>query len=405
MRVNFSLMPAAVLLLLFAIPAAGGEPYVLWAPGKPMPKAAECPQLDDVEFVVIKPREPEADGYNWLHGVAVCWHKGKLYASFGHNKGHENTATEEARGRTSSDGGKTWGEVFTMDPGEDNLAISHGVFLSHDGQLWAFMGAFYDHFQRTHTRAYLLDEQTGRWQPKGAVVDEGFWPMQEPVKMDDGNWIMSGCRVGRGYNRDHLPAVAISDGDNLTKWRMVVIPKDDCVGDIWGESTVLVDGSWVMNVSRYGQEAWALVAVSEDYGRTWTNSRPSNLPMATSKPYTGTLSTGQHYLVCTTTADSGGRRSPLTIAVTRPGERVFSAVYRVRDAVHDGPGESHENARLSYPYAVEHEGKLYVAYSNCGGRGANRNSAEMAVIPIEKLVAESLEDRQGDGVPLRTERR
>ena len=51
-----------------------------------------------------------------------------------------------------------------MDPGEDNLAVSHGGFLSHEGRLWAFMGAFDDPFQRTHTRAYLRDEESGEWQ-------------------------------------------------------------------------------------------------------------------------------------------------------------------------------------------------------------------------------------------------
>ncbi len=47
----------------------------------------------------------------------------------------------------------------------------------------------------------------------------------------------------------------------------------------------------------------ALAAVSEDYGRTWTPARPSNLPMATSKPCAGLLSTGQRFLVCSTSAD------------------------------------------------------------------------------------------------------
>mgnify|MGYP000433055587 CR=1 FL=1 len=51
-------------------------------------------------------------------------------------------------------------------------------------------------------------------------------------------------------------------------------------------------------------------------------------------------------------------------------------------------------AALSYPYAVEHDGKLYVGYSNSGdkttrdGTGRelwNNNSAELAIIPIEKL--------------------
>ena len=166
---------------------------------------------------------------------------------------------------------------------------------------------------------------------------------------------------------------------------MIVIPKHASVGSIWGESGVIVEGHWIMNISRYGAQPLALVAISEDYGRSWTESLASNLPMATSKPYSGTLSTRQHYLICTTTADSGNRRSPLTIALTRPGERTFSAVYRIRDAVHDGSGESHPNARLSYPYAVEHDGALYLIYSNCGGRGGNRNSAELAIIPLEAL--------------------
>jgi len=117
--------------------------------------------------------------------------------------------------------------------------------------------------------------------------------------------------------------------------------------------------------------------------------------MAASKPYTGTLSTGQHYLICTTTWDSGNRRYPLTIAVTRPGETVFSRVFVIRHARFEaGPGESHDRAALAYPYAVEHEGKLYVAYSNSGGgvgrtgKGRelwNNNSAELAIIPIESL--------------------
>jgi len=364
------------------------EPTVLWTPDTSVPKADVCPLLEGVEFAVVKANEPERDGYHWLHGAAVCWHDGKLYASFGHNKGRENTAGEQARGRVSTDGGRTWGPTFTIDAGDGNLAVSHGVFLSCGESLWAFQGAFYDDFRRTHTRAYVLDQATGVWQPKGVVVDAGFWPMQEPLKMDDGNWIMAGARIAKGYDdmEGNLPAVAISHGEDLTRWDLVVIPSAEGVpaGSIWGESTIVVDGPHILNISRWGQPI-ALASVSFDYGRTWTPTRPSNLPMAASKPYAGVLSTGQRYLICTTTADSGNRRSPLTIAVSRPGEEAFSRVFVIRDAVHDGPGESDRRARLSYPYAVEYDGKLYVVYSNSGSRGGNRNSAELAIIPITAL--------------------
>ena len=103
--------------------------------------------------------------------------------------------------------------------------------------------------------------------------------------------------------------------------------------------------------------------------------------MATSKPYAGTLSTGQNYLVCTTTADSGGRRAPLTIAVSRPGESTFSRVFVIRHAVFpEGPGPSDPAIDFSYPYAVEHDGHLYVGYAI-----KRHKTAELAVIPIAAL--------------------
>ncbi len=360
----------------------------LWDETKRLARSGDLPVLAGVEFNVIKKHEPDVDGYPWLHGVGLAWHKGKLYASFGHNRGAENTATEEARGRVSVDGGRTWGEVFTIDVGTDapDLGVSHGVFLSHGGTLWAFHGAFYGKMGRIHTRAYVLDEAHGRWLPKGVVVKDGFWALNQPVRMNDGNWIMSGICAG-SFSEKVLnpPAVAISRGDDFTRWDLVKIPTAPGVA-MWGESAVIVEGTRVVNIARYGDRAEALVSVSTDYGRTWTPSAPGNLPMATSKPAAGVLSTGQRYLVCTTTADSGKRRSPLTIAVSRSGEDVFSKVFTIRPAVFPaGPGESTPRAALSYPCATEYQGNLYVGYSNSGGRGGNHNSAELAVIPISSL--------------------
>lgn len=380
--------PARLLLLPFVLAplVAAAEP--LWLSDQSVPKAAELSELEGVDFHVIKAHEPEQDGQLWLHGVALAWHEGKLFASFGSNEGAENTGGESARGRVSGDGGKTWGDLFTIaTPDEPGLGISHGVFLSRDGELWSFHGAFYGNKltdaakSKVHTRAYRLDEASGAWESCGTVIEGGFWPMQEPVKMDNGNWILSGLRVGDG----HPAAVAISHGDDLTKWDLVVIPKGPTV-NMWGESTVLVNGKRVRNISRFGGKALALTALSEDYGRTWTESRPGDLPMTTSKPYAGTLGTGQPYLVCTTAADTGGRRAPLTIAVGRSGENGFRRIFRIRDALRpEGPGDSDPRASLSYPYAIEHGGKLYVGYSNSGGRPGNHNSAELAVIPLGAL--------------------
>ncbi|MFZ2654585.1 MAG: exo-alpha-sialidase [Victivallales bacterium] len=360
----------------------------LWG-GATMGKSKDIPVLKGVEFSVIRKWEPEVDGCSFLHGVALAWHKNKLYASFGLNKGEENSRGELAAGLVSGDGGRTWGEPFKIAvPREDNLGISHGVFLSHKGDLWAFMGAFYGVRGRVHARAYLLDEKSKEWIDRGIIVNDGFWPLQEPRKMADGNWIMSGIRCVDTYGHpDNCAAVAISKGDDLTNWKMVVIPSSTQGGRMWAESNVFLHGTRVVNVARCEQlNPHALVAASDDFGLSWTPSCHSNMPMTSSKPCTGTLSTGQHYLINTTTADCDTRRFPLTIAVTRPGEAVFSEVFVIRHAESPGgPGESNPQASLSYPYAVEHEGKLYAGYSNSGGRGENRNSAELAIIPVSAL--------------------
>jgi len=375
--------PVAATHKLPARVAQGSEGFPLWG-GSNLPKTSQAEVLKGVQFHVIKKWERKVDGYGFLHGVALAWHKGKLYASFGHNKGSENTLTEEGRYCVSEDGGKTWSKVQTIDVGvgDDNLAVSHGVFLSRGQTLWAFLGSFYGTRKGVHTRAYTLDEKSGRWQPQGTVVKDGFWPMTEPVKMADGNWIMPGFIVGKG----NPAAVAISTGDDLKKWKPIVIPRGAGVRSMWGESSIIVDGAQITNIARYGGAPLALAAMSKDYGRTWTPSVESNLPMAMSKPCSGVLSTGQRYLICSTTADGGNRRSPLTIAVGKQGENTFFKVFVIRHAVFpEGPGESHRRAALSYPYATEYQGKLYVCYSNNGERNANHNSAELAVIPLSSL--------------------
>ncbi len=362
----------------------------IWDETTALPAAVDLPELDDVEFHVIKKWDKPKDGYTFLHGVGLAWHGGKLYASFGHNKGAENTVTEEAQYRVSDDDGKSWGPLRVIDAGdEENLAVSHGVFLSHEGTLWAFHGAYHGRMKNIHTRAYRLNEADDSWESLGVVAENGFWPMNQPVRMADGNWIMPGGSFGSYSNERVFPAaVAISHGDDFTRWDYVGIDASAEIQRMWGESSLIVDGPNITSIARYGGGAAALVATSGDYGRTWTESRVSNLPMATSKPAAGMLTTGQRYLICTTARDNGGKRFPLTIAVSRPGEERFSKVFVIRRDEHEGAGESAAGLALSYPCALEYEGKLYVGYSNNGGRKGNLNSAEMAVIPVEALAVE-----------------
>ncbi len=387
---NTHILVITLLSTLSVLPSQAAElaPFPIWKPGAMLAKAEKLPEISNAEFHVIKKWDKKSDGYTFLHGVGLAQHKGKLYASFGHNKGAENTVSEEAQYRVSEDGGRTWGTLKVIDVGDEpDLAVSHGVFLVHQDALWAFQGAYYGKMKRIHTRAYRLNEKTGKWEKQGVVVKDGFWPMNQPEKMADGNWIMPGFAAGPYSNKGIFhAAVAISHGNNLTKWDFVKIPVAKNVKAMWGESAIFVDGKTIFNIARYGASPMALVAKSEDFGRNWSPSTVSNLPMTTSKPAAGILSTGQRYLVCTTAKGNGGKRTPLTIALSKPNENQFSKIFVIRRSRHDGkPGESADRLSLSYPYAMEYDGNLYVGYSNDGGRHGNLNSAELAVIPIKSL--------------------
>ncbi|MFM7167677.1 MAG: exo-alpha-sialidase, partial [Planctomycetaceae bacterium] len=147
------------------------------------------------------------------------------------------------------------------------------------------------------------------------------------------------------------------------------------------ESTVIVEGSRITNIARYGRRAVALVSRSADYGRTWQAAAASNMPMATSKQYGGVLSTGECYLVCTTTADTGSGRAPLTIALSRPGELLFSRVLQIRSAIcEQSEGVSAAGVDLTYPYVVERSGHLYIGYTH-----KSHTANELAVVPISSL--------------------
>ena len=368
--------------------------YKLWT-GDSVPKTSVIPQLKHVKFRTIKQFEPGKDGYRFLHGVAIVRYHNTWVTSFGNNRGGENTGSEEANSRFSKNG-KSWGPLIPVGrPGTiDSLAVSHGVLFNYRDTLWSFNASFHGIMQDLHTKAYTWNEKAKTWEYKGIVAGEGFWPLQEPVQMENGEWIMAGASVEKGAT----PAVAISNQNDFLHWRVTKVP---LTVTVWGESTVLVDGPNVLLISRSGTAtprlngygyplAW--VSLSKDYGHSWSQLHPSNLPMADSKPYTGVLSTGQRYLIATITADGGTRRSPLTIALSKPGEQGFSQLYVIRHAVHrNKKTESDPGVSLAYPYAIEYNKHLYVVYSNSGGRSGkdrsywNNNSAELAIIPVREL--------------------
>jgi hypothetical protein len=361
----------------------------LWSDGD-YPKPEQFLRFKNICFAKVKARMPEQDSFVWQHGPAVIRFKGKFYASLGANAGQENTVGEKTLVTTSEDGIHWAPCKIISDIAAQDVGRSHGVFLEHDGKLWTFHSRFVKKgiphaigyaFPDLSMEAYLLDESTQNWEYKG-IVGKGIWFYHEPFKLSNGNWIVA------GMDEDFRSAVAISDRDNLLKWNSIKVRNggmDYSEANLWTKDyqhlTLLIrnDRPFQNNFNR------AAIAFSNDYGKTWSLPMESDMPMTSSKPACGVLSTGQRFLI-NNLAITGHSRSMLHIAVGKPNEETLSKVWTIRDVKEPVPEGAFQAASFAYPHAAEYDGKLYIIYSvGAVGAGGNNNHIELAIIPVEEL--------------------
>lgn len=360
--------------------------------------AAESAMHDDVtlipsaaiDFISIQKSDP--NGYKWQHGAAIARYHDKFYAVWGRNVGAENTAGEECVCYVSDDG-VTWKYLATLGDAVEGYGYSHGTVFVHEDVLYV-LAPFYAgsdkassvgiRFRDLSMRGFAYDEQTGWRQLEMDCAD--FWPLQEPQKMADGNYIMA------GVDADWRAAVAISSGD-MTKWEVVEIPQ---LATGFTESNLVVDGNKVTLYMR-NEKAFLAgkitigVSYSEDCGRTWTFAQETDMDACTSKPCTGVLSTGERYLITNAVRGAGTSRNTLTLALSASGGEVFERLYVIRDmeipaSLKEAYSENSLNLALSYPSAMEYDGKLYVVYSSYAA-GGNQNHIELAVIDLAWFTA------------------
>lgn len=358
--------------------AADASRLAVWDPAVPFPSPQEMHDLAIVTHVSVERAQP--GGYHYLHEATIARHRDLFYMGWANHRTRETGDHDEiVRGCTSPDA-LHWSkpEIWAQAPQNGATSHNHPLLFSHGERLYGFFVCWREGHRPT-TELFVLDDATGKWVWLKESAVPGFVPFCTPQRMDNGNWVVG------GEDYWYEAAVIISDGDDLTRWRMVKIPRPDSLELLFPETAIVNRGNnRLLAVCR--PKGWwcgartAPAAESMDGGETWTALRESNFPLAPSQPFAGTLSTGQNYLLTNSLEDE---RCLLSIALTGPEGGLFRRIFKVRHQqwprIRLFGNALGKPAEWAYPGAIEYDGKLYITYSQ------GKEDCALTIVPIEVL--------------------
>lgn len=344
----------------------------LWDAAEPITPADHLPDLDVVTHVQVE--RGRQGGYHYLHETALAWHRGCFHLLWAAHPTHEvNEVDERLRGTTSPDG-ITWQPASdVLVPGQHGAeGWNHPVLWSDGHDLWGFFTRW-----RARVPDCVVMRWDGAWRPEGSGIP-GFLPFNAPRRLPDGSLVISG---EYGWKTG---AVAISRGDP-TRWELVQLPSAFAPPLMFPEVTLLRRRDSLVAIHRSPTGGPAPICHSLDGGRTWSELVASNLPIASSKPLCLELSNGQQLLLCN---DPAAGRTLLRLAVTAPGGASFHRMWKLRHQafprrrLFGGAGSGSlvgQETEWSYPSAVEHAGRLFIAYTQ------GKEDAALSIVPLSAV--------------------
>lgn len=339
---------------------------------------ASAPAYPGMQLSIIQRPDKQ---YQFLHDTAIIEHKGVLYAAWYNCPEAEMAGTSVIRGRKSTDGGKTWSDVYPMavDP-DPAWQYVPPAFLVSNGKLYLLVPRWKgeEGARETTLRIFELDEASGAWKPF-RTCNTRFLPNTNGMKMNNGKLIVAGRDTGRNQ-----PAVMIFDEGKVDgKWRVVLMtpPDKPNLPQLCPESSLTLNGKGELTCYvRCGMMIAFWIYKSFDYGETWQVYR-HEIPVLKSKMNSGKLSDGRIYWIFNVRKFG---RNRLYLALSKPGEKVYSAFYTLRAG--DDPALN-AKPQWSYPASVEYNGKLYITTTCRDGSPAYekivKSAASLIILPLK----------------------
>lgn len=348
----------------------------LWKKGS-QPDYRNVPKLQNIGSYEICDVVEQFGGENFMHGISIEMYKGELYASYAYNAVKENTYGEQCFWQKSTDGGKTWTDPKEIKAHTTGRSASHGVFFAHSDSLYYMLPAvdFTTGAWVITCELFKFNDEKQDWNYVSDIAS-GFWPNCAPQKTSEG-WIVSG---GSGL-------VYRSNGDDIeSPWTKIKIQltlkasETSCA--VSGDNILLIARPKVATyeTSSLGKDTTRfklVVSKSTDGGKSFSSYDYSDIVASPSRTYSGFLSDGRMYVIFNQDYERAESRNRLLIAVGEKGKMNLSKLYVVEEYTRP----------LSYPYAIEDNGILYIGYSKGVGTGpnVNHNNEVVTLVPISNF--------------------
>lgn len=310
--------------------------------------------------------QPGESGFN-LHSY-LAYHDGRFWAIWSSAKVHEEDPDQHIRYSTSRDG-RTWSAPQTLAADPDGPSgparwIARGIFLEN-GKLTA-LGAYIesaDYKKRgqqvvwKNLKLMRFVWSNNAWQPAGLYANNCM--NNFPPERLGGQLAL----ICRDSNMDVYMALADSPGAN--NWKGTPIAAEPPFNQM-DEPTYYAtrNGEVHLIIRDNSRSGYVLRAISYDNGKTFTQPVRTNYPDATSKNFTGKLSTGAYFLI---NNPNQQRRDPLAISFSKDGWQFSNPL-----VIRRGGGS------FQYPHAIEHNGKLWIIYST------NKRDIDLAEMELPK---------------------
>ena len=317
--------------------------------------AVICPGEDTLKFQL----------HNYL-----LHHGGKFWCMWSQGPPVEDEPSQQIRYSTSDDGLK-WEPAKTpaAPPREGYGYIARGLWV-RDGELLALVahykgkGAF-GVDKELKLEAFVWDAAASDWKYNGVVYENAINNFP-PQKLPTGDWMLT--RRDARFN----VSVLIGGVKSLTEWQSVPVVERTKVKGFSPDEPIWYpqkDKGLVALFRDNGGSQRLFRAFSSDNGQTWSTPAITNFPNSSSKLFSLQTSTGMRVLISNANPNVGRRQ--LHLSISKDG-LVFKHM-----ALLDIP--SPKPGTLQYPHAIEHDGKLLIAFSR------NKNQSEIFHVPLSAI--------------------